>query len=88
MSDEIDDFEPEETEAQLRFNAEMLAEESRAAGHVLLNPATCPCDKQSDTPCPVCDHGFAICAKCGWAGEGLLVSNGPCPGKLAPLPPG
>ena len=35
--------------------------------HVLLTPETCPCDKQSDISCNVCDGGLAVCSLCGKA---------------------
>ena len=43
--------------------------------HLLITPETCPCDKQSDTSCNVCDGGLAICSRCGKAEAEL---DGPC----------
>ena len=45
------------------------------AGHVLITPATCDCDKLSDYPCPVCDGGLAICSVCN---KGEVDLDGPC----------
>ena len=50
----------------------------RHFGHELFTPATCPCDKRSDTPCPVCDMGLGVCRLCGAAEIDL---DNPCPGK-------
>lgn len=35
--------------------------------HVLFTAQTCPCDKQSDRSCNVCDGGLAVCSVCGKA---------------------
>lgn len=43
--------------------------------HLLITPETCPCDKQSDISCNVCDGGLAICSRCGKAEAEL---DGPC----------
>lgn len=43
--------------------------------HILITPETCPCDKQSDISCNVCDGGLAICSRCGKAEVEL---DGPC----------
>lgn len=36
-------------------------------GHVLHTIMTCPCDKESDSPCCVCDMELAVCRICGAA---------------------
>ncbi|MDE2104242.1 MAG: hypothetical protein KGL39_43800 [Patescibacteria group bacterium] len=36
-------------------------------GHVLHTIFTCPCDKESDSPCCICDMGLAVCRICGAA---------------------
>lgn len=45
------------------------------SSHVLITPETCPCDKQSDQSCNVCDGGLAICSVCGKA---EIELEGPC----------
>ncbi|MGZ8233205.1 hypothetical protein, partial [Methylobacter tundripaludum] len=47
----------------------------KSKGHILLTPQTCGCDKRSETPCPVCDWGLAVCANCGAAESEL---DAPC----------
>lgn len=36
-------------------------------GHILHTSLTCPCDKENDSPCVVCDWGLAVCRICGAA---------------------
>lgn len=43
--------------------------------HVLITKETCPCDKTSDYPCPVCDGGLAFCSVCN---KGEVELDGPC----------
>lgn len=40
---------------------------TEAQQHIIITPATCPCNKMSDESCNVCDGGLAICAVCGKA---------------------
>lgn len=43
--------------------------------HILFTKETCPCDKQSDAPCLICDGGLAVCSVCHKAETEL---DGPC----------
>ena len=59
---------PDDETSWQKIGGEGMSEETRRKNaHILLTPATCKCNKQSDIRCPVCDYGLAICSVCGKA---------------------
>lgn len=62
----ICDTKKQERGTMFRYEDEKLNRKMKGS-HILLTPATCKCNKQSDIRCPVCDYGLAICSVCGKA---------------------
>lgn len=49
------------------IHAELVhtAKMARENNHELLHPGNCPCDKNSEKSCLVCDFNIPTCRKCG-----------------------